>query len=120
MNTERIIRKLARSDYYQFLYSKAKDLHNLKIINNIKDLTGIQIMLLRWLEAYNIMSQDILLNEKYINEEVIEDDIRSEAYLVYRHWKNQEEHKKLDNKDDNKVKDVFNRSEAPSIIFTEE
>ncbi len=81
------LRKLARSTKYQILYNRAKNLSTLRLFYNDVDYTNVQIWFLYWLEVYNSLYTDMAMNEEYINEEVIEDDLRTDAYLLYRQEK---------------------------------
>lgn len=109
-----VIRKLARNNKYQSLYARAKDLGNLQLFSNVKDLTSIQFMFLDWLEIYNSLYSDIAMNEKNIDFDVIEDDIRTEAYLLWR----REQRKKKDTKEDRTKKARHTDGSLPSVIFT--
>jgi len=102
------LRTLARSTEYQTLYSRAKDL-GLELFDNKKNLSKIQITFLNLLETYSSLYQDIAMGEKYINEEVVEDDTRCDAYLVYKRKTRKD--KKLSNKKEN-------NTGIPGIVFT--
>jgi hypothetical protein len=82
-----ILKKLCRSNYWQIYYNRAKEIGTIQLFDNNKELSKIQIMFLYFLEMYGILYQDLNAKEKYINEEVIEDDLRCEAYLLYRREK---------------------------------
>jgi len=101
------LRTLARSIEYQTLYSRAKDL-GFELFNNKKDLSKIQITFLNLLETYSSLYQDMAMGEKYISEEVIADDIRCDAYLVY----------KRRNRKDKKIMKKENNTKTPSVVFT--
>lgn len=81
---EKIIRKLARSDKNQLLYIKAKDLNGIKLFKNEIDFTWIQTIFLMWLEIYHSLYQDLATGEDYLTKSVIIDDMRCDAYLLYR------------------------------------
>ncbi len=108
---EKLIRKLARSYNWQFIYTRAKELGSIKLFNNETDLTMFQMLFLRWLEVYQVLYSDINNNERYIDKEVIEDDIRTEAYLLYRSKKKNKEDK------DKGKKKIDTASSIPSTIF---
>jgi len=78
------LRKLARSTYWQTLYSRAKDIGSLKLFENDTDLTQIQIAFLRWLEVYNGLMMDLCLGEEYMSQKVLECDILTDAYLLMK------------------------------------
>ena len=88
------LRKLARSNYWQSLYSKSKELAgSLKLFNNDKDLSNLQIIFLSWVSIYSTLYQDIANKEKYISEKIINNDIRCDAYLTYRRTKDDKDKK---------------------------
>lgn len=105
---EKIIRKLARSDRYQLLYIKAKDLNGIKLFNNEIDFSWIQMIFLMWLEIYNNLYRDLATGEDYLDKSVIIDDIRCDAFLLYRR-------RTKDLKDKKKI-DKLNKS-SDSVIF---
>lgn len=111
---ETIIRKLARTNKYQSLYARAKELHNIALFRNKHDLSKIQIVFLQWLQIYHSLFQDLAVKENYISEEVIKNDIRTDAYLLYRSKKS-----KFDVKDTKTDKEINNTSGLPSVIFKE-
>lgn len=110
MKMNKILRKLARSVKYRILYSRAKELGTLKLFNNNMDLTKIQIWFLYWLEIYDSLYTDLSRDEDFISSDVIEDDLRSEAYLLFRR-------EKLKKKKINTDENVKNTSDIPSVIF---
>ncbi|MHA1437988.1 MAG: hypothetical protein ACTSPD_10460 [Promethearchaeota archaeon] len=77
------LRTLARSNKWQTIYARAKDL-NINLFNNVADFTAIQIEFMYWLELYHTLYTDLGMNEPLISNDVIEDDIRTDAYLLYR------------------------------------
>ena len=107
---EKTLRKLARSYKYQSLYARAKELGHIKLFENNYDFTKIQILFLRWLEIYYILYTDLASKENYISEEVIKDDIRAEAYLLYKNTKK-------DEKEDKNKRQVDTTGQIPSVIF---
>lgn len=100
----KLLKKIARSNRWQVLYSQAKELGTLRLFENDIDLTKIQIWMLHFLGMYSSLYTDLAMNEDYIDEGVIEDDLRCEAYLLYRKEKNKNENKKnFTGKKDEKV-----------------
>ena len=108
----KILRKLAKSDKFQILYNRAKELGSLKLFRNDSDLSKIQTWFLYFLEMYNVLYRDLSENKDYITEEVIQDDIRTDAYLLLR----KTEKSKKNNKNE---KEVNTSGDMPSIIFRE-
>lgn len=80
---EEFIRRLAKSYYWQGCYRQSKDLH-LSLFENSKDLSKIQIIFLNWLSIYESLYQDLNMEESYISEDVVNDPIRTDAYLFWR------------------------------------
>lgn len=107
------IRKLARSVYWQTLYSRAKDIGSIRLFLNDIEFSKLQLIFLQWLEVYHSLYIDISMGEKYINDEIIEDDIRTDAYLYYRRMKDKEI---KDNKNKDKKQDLKLMS-LPSVVF---
>jgi hypothetical protein len=85
MNIEQTIRKLARSTYYQNIYSSAKELGSIQLFENKVNLSGLQSVFLFWLGIYESLYKDLAHKEwKYLDEKVIKDDIRCDAFLYWR------------------------------------
>jgi hypothetical protein len=85
MSIESSIRKLARSSYWQRLYRNSKELNGIKLFYNETDLSGLQIIFIYWLEAYHMLYEELMQKEwENLDTEVIENDIRCDAFLYYR------------------------------------
>jgi len=108
-----IMRKLASSFNWQMLYARAKELSSLRLFENDSDLTVLQTQFLYWLEIYQSLATDLALKEKNISPEVIADEIRCDAYLLWKS-KNKNKEQKTPNK---KEKDTVNNTGIPNIIF---
>jgi hypothetical protein len=91
LNEESLLRKLARSSKWLSLYSRAKEIHSLKLFDNDSDFSQLQIDFIRQLELLSGLYTDVALGEEFICDEVVEDVIRSEAYLLYKSKKRDEE-----------------------------
>ena len=78
------LRKLAKSTYWQNYYVNSKELGNISLFDNNNRLSKIQILFLHWLSVYNSLYQDLSNEDDYISEEVIDDEIRADAYLYWR------------------------------------
>ncbi len=106
-----LLRKLARSHQWQSLYVRCKDIGTLKLFTNDSDLSETQRHFLMWLEVYNSLYMDLRMEEDFISNDVIEDDIRCEAYLLYKS-------KKRDTKKEEKEnKKVDTSGDGHSVIF---
>jgi hypothetical protein len=84
MNIYDYIRKLARSYKYQFLYNRSKEINNISIFINKEDLTKLQLEFLQWMTIYDSLYDDLRQKEEFMTEEVIVDDLRTEAYIMYK------------------------------------
>lgn len=80
----RLLRKLARSKTWQNLYVNSKEISSVHLFENSNDLTQLQLDFLRWLAIYHHLETELNSNSSpYLSREVIEDDIRAEAYLLF-------------------------------------
>lgn len=102
------LRRLARSSHWITLYNRSKEIGSIKLFNNDSDYSSLQVNFLRWLELMSGLYMDIALGEEFISEQVIEDEIRTNAYLFYKSKKREEEKLK---------KNQPQGSERNSIVF---
>ena len=85
MDIEKQIRKLARSTYWQNVYRSAKDIGSIQIFENTTNFSGLQSLFLFWLHVYESLYTDLGQKEwKYLDEQVINSDIRCDAFLYFR------------------------------------
>lgn len=85
MDIEKQIRKLARSVYWQNIYKSAKEIGSLHLFENDRNFSGLQSLFLFWLSVYESLYIDLAHKEwKYLDEKVINDDIRCDAFLYWR------------------------------------
>lgn len=103
------LRKIAKSNRFQALYRRAKESGMIRLFTNDYDLSKIQEWFLHYLEIYNLLYRDLANREPYITEEVIQNDIRADAYLLLKS-------KKKDNPKKNK-REVTTSGDIPSMIF---
>lgn len=108
MNLE-ILRKLAKSDRFQAIYHRAKNSGMIKLFKNNYDLSRIQEWFLHYLEIYNLLYKDLVNGEKYISEEVIQNDIRTDAYLLLKSKSNPNQK--------TKKREITTSGDVPSVIF---
>lgn len=111
---ENPIRTLARSRYWQILYCRSKELSNIHLFENHIDFTEIQILFLQYLEVIANLHIDLAVGEDLITEEVINDWIRAESYLLYKRKKREEE--QLNRKQGN-LDTGQNKQESDRIVF---
>jgi hypothetical protein len=113
MDIEKMIRKLARSVIYQNLYKSAKEL-NINIFENDKNLSGLQSLFLFWLSVYELLYSELNQREwRYLDEKVIENDIRTDAFL---HWRSEIKKQEIDkHKREQKVDKLKFSSKGSSV-----
>jgi len=108
------LRKLARTIKYQSLYNATKEIPNIQLFQNVKDISKIQLNFLYWLAIYNRLYCDLVsCDNKYLTKKVIEDDFLCDCYLIW-------ERKKRDKTDkvNNNKKGINRNSKVPSVVFT--
>lgn len=111
---DKVIKKLARSHKYQSLYSRAKEIGSIRLFTNLSSFSRLQSLFLDWLELYNSLYSDLAMGEEYISEEVIKDDLRMEAYLVYKSYKRK--NKNIDT-NKNSIHQKISSQGLGSVIF---
>jgi len=85
MDIEKMIRKLARSTYYQNIYKSAKEIGSIQLFENQMNFSGLQSLFLFWLSIYEMLYSELGQKEwKYLDENVIKDDYRCDAFLYWR------------------------------------
>lgn len=77
-------RDLAKTSYYQTLFSCAKEM-NFKVFENNSDLTDLQIVFLNYLGFYNMLNIDIATGD--IDVIVKSDKIYEDAWSLYKQRK---------------------------------
>src|SRR5271169_1013181 len=94
------IRELAKSSYWQIIYSRSKEMAQIGLFENKIDFTPLQIAFLQWLEVYHSLEVDLMSKKDYLSRETIDDEIRCDAYL---HWRSL-----ISNKSEKEIKDLEN------------
>lgn len=115
------LRKIAKSFKYQHLYSVAKNLSGISLFENTFDFSKLQLELLYWISLYNRLYQDLAMGEKYLTEEVINDDLLCDCYLIWEEKvKRKEQLEKFKNLESHKSSklQVDQGSKVPSVIFS--
>lgn len=118
------LRKLARSVKYQNLFARANDLGCIHLFDNTSDFTKIQTEFLYWLAVYNRLYQDLSMGQKYLSQEVINDDLLCDCYLIWeQRIKHKEELEKLKSPNmiktsPNSKKQIDHNSPIPSVVFS--
>lgn len=88
---DEFIRQVARSYQWQLKYELSKNYGLKMLFENVEDLSGLQLKFLRWLSIYKILYEDLANNAEKLNENVIKDDVRTDAYLIWRKRKNKQD-----------------------------
>lgn len=85
MVLEEKVRELARSFYWQRIYTSSKEVNGVRLFDNENNFSGIQAVFLFWLEVYFIIYKE-LANKEWDNldNEVIKDNTRMDAFLYWR------------------------------------
>jgi len=91
MYKEEPLRILARSYKWQSLFNNSKELGGVQLFNNTSDFTRLQLFFMSYLNEIHQLYQDLAMREPSICEEVIKDQIRSEAYFVGKADRKQKE-----------------------------
>jgi hypothetical protein len=81
---ENPLRRLARSQRWQTLYHRAKEIGSIHLFHNQEDFSKLQVTFLSLLEEYASANFDLLIGEDLISEEVIKDWIRLQSYFLYK------------------------------------
>ena len=103
------INKIAKSYHYQQLYTRAKEIQGIHIFENTFNFSFIQSTFLQCLEMYHNLYQDLYSKEPFISEAVIQDDLRTEAYLLWKQQKTKKTPKK-----------IVDSSQPGAVMFTKE
>ena len=116
------VRALARSTYYQTLFNRSKDMPSIRLFDNESDLSAIQVNFLNWLAFYHALETDLAMEEKNISREVIDNDIRADAYMEWKaKVKNKQEKEETKNpKEKSGKRKIDYNSNIPSVRFTKE
>ncbi len=94
MDIEYKIRKIAKSVYWQTIYNNSLKSSGIRLFNNETNLSGLQTRLLYWLSTYKTLYDDLsTFEDEYLTNKVIENDYRTDAYLIYKNKKNEHDWK---------------------------
>lgn len=107
----KILKRLAKSDKWQIVYDKSKKLGSLRLFNNTSDLSKVQIYFLHLLGIYDILFTDLFMKKDYMDESILNDELRIEAYLLLRQELNNPKNSKENKKNKQRSKEV------PSMLF---
>lgn len=95
MNIDSKLRGLAQSTYWQNIFSASKDANGIHLFDNVTNFSGLQARFLYWLTIYaGLYKQLDTFESNYLTEDVLKDEDRTDAYLLYTKKKNEYEWKK--------------------------
>ena len=103
MDTNKLLKKLAKQTKYQNLLSVVKEINSLHIFKNAMNLSKLQELFLSYLYFYHDIFTDVFLHK--IQKDIAEDDIYVEAYAMWKREKGYDTEKK-DKKGKMKKKEV--------------
>ena len=84
MNSYYLIRKLAKQNRFQNLFSSVKDF-GFHIFQNDRDLTQIQNFFINYLFFYDSINKDLMI--KKISAHVLDKELYEDAYMLYKREK---------------------------------
>ncbi len=85
MLLEAHVRKLARSNYWQEIYNSSKTCSGIYLFENQVNFSGIQYLFLYWLRVYAMIYSELAkLEWENLDEEVIENNDRLDAFMYWR------------------------------------
>lgn len=91
MNVDLLLRKIAKKDYWQAVYSNSKEIGSIRIFKNLDDYSYLQIHFLSYLGFYNNLYVDIAMGD--VGERVLENNIYEDAYVYFRNRERQKDKK---------------------------
>ena len=101
MTTVELLRKLAKSDYYQSIFALSKDMYGVQVFANSNDFSDIQITFIKYLSFYSVIFTDISLGE--VDESILSNEIYEDSYIMYKNHKDKKVIKKHLKKDDTPI-----------------
>jgi len=79
------IRYLARSAHWQNIYNASKEIGSVQLFENTTNHSGLQSLFLYWVKVYDLLYSELGQKEwRYLDDEVIKDDDRCDAFLYWR------------------------------------
>jgi hypothetical protein len=105
------IRQLARLPYYQELYHASKSIDGINLFSNVANFSGLQKMFLYWVRVYAMLYEELSTYEwENLDEAVINDDTRCDAFLYWRSKHIEKDMKKM------KREERKNKTKQPSSM----
>ena len=88
----RLIRKLAKTGYWQLIYSQSKEINDVGLFENRRDFSEVQTAFLSYLAFYYNLYLDVAMGE--IEDIVFKDEIYEDGYILYKNKKDRDDVKK--------------------------
>jgi len=82
MDTNNLIRELAKSIKFQNLFIAAKEINGVHLFKNLRDFSRIQDLFLSYLYTYESIHRDILTEK--ISKHIFDSEIYEDAYLLWK------------------------------------
>jgi len=95
------MRKLAKSNRWQNLFSASKEINGITLFNNINEFSQIQEFFLSYLYFYYNLFVDMAIHK--LSKKIIEKEIYEDSYML---WKREKGYNKKDTETERK-KDIF-------------
>jgi len=96
MDIYRYIRELAKSNKSQNLFVAAKEISSIYLFKNKCNYSRLQEIYLNWLYTYDMIMKDKITDN--ISKKVLEDNIYTDAYVIWRREKKFKEKESEDKK----------------------
>lgn len=110
MRLEAHIRYLARNSYWQEIYHASKNCSGIHLFNNQTNFSGLQSLFLYWIRVYAMLYQELIqLDWDNLDEQVIKDNDRCDAFLYWRSKQIEKDVRKMkrEQKKSNKKRKTF-------------
>jgi len=122
MNIDSKLRKLSVNKNWQSIYGASQKCSDIRLFLNNDNYSGIQIQFLYWLSVYEMLFSELSTYEdKLLTLKVLDDEDRTDAYLIYRNkkhdylWKKHREEEKQTQLQVNRKKNFKNPGKETSI-----
>ena len=122
MNLETNIRKLAMTKHWQNVYVTSQKCSCIRMFENNFNYSGLQTRFLYWLSVYEMLYSELSTYEDdLLTLEVLDDEDRTDAYLIYRNkkqdflWKQHRAEEKKSQLKANRKKNFKNPGKETSI-----
>jgi hypothetical protein len=98
MNVYSLLRQLAKLNKSQNLFVAAKEINSIRLFKNSFNLSQLQEIYLNYLYIYDIVMRDMITDK--ISKHVTDNEIYTDAYMLWRKEKKYKEDKESSKKKD--------------------